>query len=56
MNSKKKGFRKQCVLPFLSGGMNSTNNQSNQIDAAASSYDRLVDRLLQKHGVPSIVL
>lgn len=55
INSNKKGFRnksifvrKQCVLPFLSGGMNSTNNQSNQIDAAASSYDRLVDRLLQK--------
>ena len=41
-------MRKQFLLPILSGGMNSINSQSNQIDAAESSYDRLVNRLLQK--------
>ena len=40
--------RKQFVIPFLSGGMNPTISQSNQIDTAESSYDRLINRLLQK--------
>lgn len=41
-------MRKQFVLPFLSGGMNPTISQSNQIDTAESSCDRLINRLLQK--------
>ena len=41
-------MRKQFVLLFLSGGMNPTISQSNQIDTAESSYDRLINRLLQK--------
>ena len=41
-------MRKQFVLLFLSGGMNPTISQSNQIDTAESSCDRLINRLLQK--------
>ena len=41
-------MRKQFVLLFPSGGMNPTISQSNQIDTAESSYDRLINRLLQK--------